>query len=122
MITSDQWETLIAAIVAMLGVIKAIIEANKNSQITAFFTDPNTVTQGATSASTVDALPAKSWRMPDDVKAVALAGLSVQDASAVNMQIASAEAQHLTDYQVTYSTGWYHISWGQIVGSGSGGK
>ena len=123
MITADQLNTLIAAIVALISVIIAIL---KNSQANTATATATTATQavqalvpGTIQSQTpaiVATLPERSWKMSDSTKVWCTFDATPENKASILQQIDAAEAQHQTQYQVIFKGGYYNIEYGLLKG------
>ena len=63
-----------------------------------------------------DGTPKASYQMSPEVLEFLVSGESEADRNLMLAQVAEAEAKDLCEYRVTYSRGYYNISYGQIAG------
>lgn len=111
--------TLIASIVAIIKWYQANTATATTAQTQAFYDDASPVVE--IPAGT----PTRNYKMSDAVKGFILAGHSNEDQASIVSQITTAETKmddtgKYFEYTITWSKGWYLISWGQIKTSGTG--
>ena len=112
---------VVAAVAALFAWIKnkqaksAETIADNNAayadEVQKFFDPTNTTVQ-----TPPDGTPKTSYTMSDEVKNFLISGESEEDKRRMLEQVREAEAKDLCEYRVTYSRGYYNISYGQIAG------
>jgi len=116
MIDPNQITELIAAIIALIAIIKAIYETWKNKQVVTFYTEP----QAEVSPRVTEKMPARSYTMSEETRRWIKAGESESDRALIDSQINEAEMNGLLSYYVDTSRGWYMIEYGLVKGSAKG--
>ncbi|MDV0441584.1 hypothetical protein [Methanorbis furvi] len=105
---------VVAAVAALIAWIKdkqAKNEAAYADEVQKYF-DPADNTVQAPPEGT----PKRSYTMSDEVKNFLIFGESEEDQRKMLEQVREAEAKDLCEYRVSYSRGYYNISYGQIAG------
>jgi len=117
MIDPEQFQALLAAIVALITAIMAIIQNWEKNKIISAMSDPLTVTP-----SVAKELPPKTWRMSEETKRFLTAGRFQQNAAGILAQVAANEALGNADYWIDTgipsSSGGniqYHIQYGLLA-------
>jgi hypothetical protein len=102
-------ESLWALLLALVAAVIAYLEKSKKDEIIAFMDPTDTTTLSAP-----EGLPAVTYTMGTEEKAKILAGKSAADTQAILQQIATAEAEKLATYTITYQGGSYEIEYGYV--------
>jgi len=102
-------ESLWALALALIMAAIAYLEKLKKDEIIAFMDPTDTTTLSAP-----EGLPAVTYTMGTEEKAKILAGKSAADTQAILQQIATAEAEKLATYTITYQGGSYEIEYGYV--------
>lgn len=116
MIDPNQITDLIAAIIALIAIIKAIYETWKNKQVVTFYTEP----VNEVSPRVIEKLPVRSYSMSDETRRFIKMGESESDKALIDAQINNAEINGLLSYYIDTSQGWYLIEYGLIKASAKG--
>ena len=112
---------VIAAVAALFAWIKdkqaksskADADANAEyaAEVQAYFDPENNYVQ-----TPPEGTPKASYQMSPEVLEFLVSGESEADRNLMLAQISEAEGKDLCEYRVTYSRGYYNISYGQIAG------
>jgi hypothetical protein len=118
MIFQNSIDALVALVIALIAVwqyFKAGNAEKKTSSVIA------ALTPGDDSVTIApDILPGRSWKMTDETKRWLTFDHPADEAKSLLDQVASAEANRLIDYQITYPSGYYNISAGLVAGGARG--
>lgn len=114
-------DALWALILAVIGWVMAYIQTQKKEEVQAEKAQVEAFYDPVNGNSPVPAsVPERAWRMSEETKRWLCAGHSETEKAQLLQQVAEAEAAGKTDYYIGYSTGWYHINFGLIMGSAKG--
>jgi hypothetical protein len=123
-LSATQESNLIAGIMVVAGAILSWVQT-KNVSVTASTATAQVqaLTPGTPQASNpaiVSTLPPRSYLMSDATKQWITFDATPENKATILAQVASAEAQHLTQYQITFDGGYYLIQYGlQYGGAGN---
>ena len=120
-LASIDWAAVWSAIATLAAAITSLIAVLKDNDVKTVqkFFDPQDTTIMTPPAGTPD----RSWKMSDGVKNFIINSQVPEDEkAAVLEQIAAAEKAGLVDYKISFSKGYYDISYGQIAGAATYGR
>ncbi|MDV0442588.1 hypothetical protein [Methanorbis furvi] len=103
--------TAVAALYAWIKDKQAKNDAAYADEVQKYFDPADTTVQAPPEGT-----PKRSYTMSDEVKSFLISGESEEDQRSMLEQVRDAEAKDLCEYRVSYSRGYYNISYGQIAG------
>jgi hypothetical protein len=109
---------VVAALIAYWQRTQKIDAQEETRQVVAFF-DP----KDDTVTTPPDSVPARSWRMNEEIKRWVLEGHDASNQAGLLDQIEAAEVQKLMHYYLNFDDrggGYYEIEYGLMKGSGVG--
>jgi hypothetical protein len=114
MLTAEEINTLIAAIVAIIGVLVAWFKTKEKNTAIAALT-PGTVE--SKTPAVIATLPERSWKMSPATLRWLTFDATPENKKTIEDQITAAEGQQLTSYQIHFNGGYYDIEYGLLRGS-----
>jgi len=113
MIAEVDLSNLISAIIALIGVIIAILKNREKNMVTAAFTS-GTIESGT--PSVIATLPVRSWQMSESTLRWLTFDATPENKEMIIEQVKDAEMNHETHYQIHFKGGYYIIDYGLLMG------
>lgn len=113
-ISPSDMQTIIAAFVALISALIAVWQNSQKKTIEQAYT-PGTA--ASNDPAVVATLPARSWKMDAATIRWLTFDATPENKVTILNQIAMAEAQKLTSYQIVFDGGYYDIDYGLLKGS-----